>query len=124
MARRKLHYIADGQTVQGSATPAAIAADGAYPITAWRDEAAGFIQWEGGEGAFILAGTLGGGTYTLQIQAPDGTSWVSVGSAAALTAAGAVGFTAPSGRLRVSVSGSAAAAAKAWVVGIPTNNGG
>lgn len=116
MARRKLYYIADGQTVQNVATPAAITADGSYPATP------GYIDWEGGNGAFLLAGTVGGGTYTLQMQAPDGSSWLALGTNTTLTAAGVGGFSAPACRLRVNVSGSAGASAKAWVVGIPTNN--
>jgi hypothetical protein len=118
MARRKTYYLADGQTIQGVVTPAVIAADGNYPATP------GYVDWEGGDGAFMVAGTVGGGTYTLQMQCPDGSTWVALGAATTLTAAGAAGFTAPAGRLRVAVTGSAGASAKAWVVGIPTNNGG
>lgn len=118
MARRKLYYIADGQTVQGVVTPPVIAADGNYPATP------GYIDWEGGDGAFLLAGTVGGGTYTLQLQCPDGSSWVALGANTTLTAAGAGGFSCPAGRLRVAASGSAAPSIKAWVVGIPTNNAG
>lgn len=118
MARRKLYYLADGQTVQNVVTPPVITADGSFPATP------GYVDWEGGNGAFYVVGTLGGGTYTLQIQAPDGSTWVSVGTNTALTAAGVAGFTAPAGRLRVTVTGSAGASAKAWVVGIPTNNAG
>lgn len=118
MARRKLYYLADGQTVQGVVTPPAIAADGNYPVTP------GYVDWEGGSGAFIVVGTFGGGTYQLQLQAPDGATWVSVGTSSTLTTVGVAGFTAPAGRLRVAVTGSAGAAVKAWVVGIPTNNAG
>ncbi len=117
MARRKTYYIADGQTIQGVATPAVIAADGNYPATP------GYVDWEGGDGAFMLAGTVGGGTYTLQIQAPDGT-WLTVNASVALTAVGVVNFSAPAGRLRLAVTGSAGASIKAWLVGIPTNNAG
>jgi len=118
MARRKTYYLADGQTIQNVATPPAITADGNYPATP------GYVDWEGGNGAFIVVGTFGGGTYQLQLQAPDGSSWVSVGTSSTLTTVGAAGFTAPAGRLRVAVTGSAGASVKAWVVGIPTNNAG
>lgn len=60
--------------------------------------------WDGGEGAFLVAGTLGGATVTLQILGPDGTTWMDVGEDAALTAAGAVGFSLPPGQIRAKVA--------------------
>lgn len=118
MARRANYYIADGQTIQGVVTPPVITADGSYPATP------GYVDWQGGNGAFLLAGTVGGGTYTLQIQCPDGTTWLALGSNTTLTAAGTGGFSAPAGRMRLTVTGAAGASIRAWVVGIPTNNGG
>lgn len=112
MARRKQYIIADATT----AFPV-IAADGNYP-------AVGFIDYEGGQGSVFVVGTFGGGTAKLQIQAPDGVTWVDIGVGASFTANGTGGFTAPAGRLRLNVAGSAAPALKAWVVGIPTTNGG
>lgn len=121
MARRKLYYLADGQTVQGVVTPPVITADGAYPAAS-ATQLTAYVDWEGGNGAFLVAGTVGGGTYTLQMQAPDGSTWLALGSNTTLTAAGTGGFSAPACRLRVNVSGSAGASIKSWVIGIPTNN--
>lgn len=123
MARRKLYYIADGQTVQGVATPPVITADGSYPAVTTTQLTA-YIDFEGGNAAFLVTGTVGGGTYTLQMQAPDGSTWLAVASNTTLTAAGTGGFSAPACRLRVTVTGSAGASVKCWVIGIPTNNGG
>ncbi len=61
--------------------------------------------WNGGEGAFLVAGTFGGATVTLQILGPDGSTWLDVGTDAALTAAGAVGFSLPPGTIRAEVDG-------------------
>lgn len=61
--------------------------------------------WAGGRGMFKLAGTVGGATVTLQILGPDGTTWQSLGTDAALTATGVVDFDAPPGQLRAAVSG-------------------
>lgn len=74
-------------------------------------------NWSGGDGAFVTTGTFGGGTLTLQWQAPDGT-WLSLGSGAALTAAGMAGFTAPAGLLRATLAGSAGPSVKAWTRGL------
>jgi len=62
-------------------------------------------SWAGGRGAFAVAGTFGGATVTLQILGPDGTTWIGLGTDAALTAAGIVGFECPAGQLRAAVSG-------------------
>lgn len=119
MARRKLYFIADGQTVQGSATPAIIIANGNYPATP------GWIDWEGGYGSVMVAGTFDSATVKLQIQLPDGSTWVDIGTATNFTATGIGGFLAPAGRLRVNVAGIVTASSlKAWVVGIPANIGG
>lgn len=61
-------------------------------------------NWPGGEGAFLVAGTFGGATVTLQVLGPDGSTWLDVGADAALTAAGAVGFTLPPGTIRAAVA--------------------
>lgn len=114
MARRKLYYIADGQTVQGVATPG--------PITTNSSTAA--IDFEGGNAAFAIAGTVGGGTYSLEMLLPDGSTWAALGTNTNLTVVGVAGFSAPAGKLRVTSTGSAAASVKAWVIGIPTNNAG
>ncbi len=66
-------------------------------------------SWTGGRGFFSGVGTFGGGTITLQILGPDGTTYVPVtspeGTAIALTAAGGIWFVAPAGSLRAAVSG-------------------
>jgi hypothetical protein len=113
MARRKQFIIADGAT----ATPT-ITVDGSYPVSP------GWIDYEGGNGSFFAVGTFGGGSAALQIQAPDGATWVNIGAGVTFTANGVGGFTAPAGRLRVTLSGSTAPSLKAWVVSIPTNEGG
>lgn len=113
MARRKQYVIADGAT----GTPT-IVLDGNYPASP------GYIDWEGGHGELFVIGGFGGGTGSLQIQAPDGSTWVSVGSGTSFTAAGVGGFLAAAGRLRLNVTGSTTPTIKSWAVGIPTNNGG
>lgn len=107
MARRVQHALADGST----AFPT-IVADGSTPS----------IDWEGAAGSLMLAGTVGGGTYAVQLLAPDGTTWLNV--FAGLTAAGMANFNCPAGKMRLTASGSTTPSIKAWVIGIPTNNGG
>ena len=119
MARRKQYVIADPSAViTDSPAQPTIIADGNYPASP------GYINYEGGNGSFFVVGTFGGGTAKLQIQAPDGSTWLDVGAGTTLTTSGIGGFTLPTGRLRLSLSGSAAPSIKSWVVGIPTNNGG
>lgn len=62
-------------------------------------------SWAGGEGAFVVVGTLSGATVTLQTLGPDGSTWVAVGDDAALDAAGACGFSLPPCQIRAAVSG-------------------
>lgn len=107
MARRAQHALADG-----SAAYPTIVADGSTPS----------VDWEGGNGTLFVVGTVGSGTYALQQLAPDGTTWSPV--FAGVTAAGQTNFLAPAGKLRLTASGSTTPSIKAWVVGIPTNNGG
>ena len=71
-----------------------------------------------------VIGGFGAGTAALQIQAPDGLTWVNLGAGVTFTAPGVGGFNAPAGRLRINMAGAAGATALAWVVGIPTNNAG
>lgn len=79
------------------------------------------IDYPGGNGTLFMTGTFGGTSAQLQQQAPDGT-WVSMISP--LTVPGAVGFIAPAGPIRLTLTGGAGISVAAWVVGIPTNNGG
>ena len=112
MSRRALYTIADNT----SAFPQ-ITVTGNFP-------AVGFIDWQGGNGVVYVIGGFGAGTATLQIQAPDGSTWVSLGAGVVFTSPGVGGFSAPAGRLRLNMAGAAGATALSWVVGIPTNNAG
>lgn len=61
--------------------------------------------WAGGRGQFKVAGSFGGATVTLQILGPNGSTWLDVGTEAALAAAGVANFDCPPGQLRAAVSG-------------------
>lgn len=98
----------DNAFADGSASYPTIVADGNSPS----------IMWPGGDGAFTAVGTFGGGTVTLQMQAPDSSTWLSLGSGTALTASGVSGFSAPQCLLRIAVSGSTTPSLKAWTRGI------
>lgn len=98
----------DGIFADGTAGFPTIVADGSSPI----------VNWPGGDGTFIAVGGFGGGTATLQMRAPDGTTWLSLGTSVALTAAGVAGFSAPVCQLRVTLAGSAGPTLKAWTQGI------
>jgi hypothetical protein len=61
-------------------------------------------QWNGGRGAFALAGTVSGATITLQYLGPDGSTWLTVPNCA-LTAVGMVlGVELPPGKVRCLVA--------------------
>lgn len=60
------------------------------------------VQWPGGKGAFMLAGTVSGATVTLQILGPDGATWLT--GATALTAVGISVFDLPCGQIRALVA--------------------
>ena len=62
-------------------------------------------KWPGGRGTFMVDGTFGGGTVTLSVLGPDGSSFVSVGEDAALTAEGVVNFDLPPCSIKAVVSG-------------------
>lgn len=61
--------------------------------------------WNGGAGAFMVAGTLGGATVSLQVLGPDGATWIAVGDEASFDSAGICGFSLPPGQIRAAVSG-------------------
>lgn len=65
------------------------------------------FTWNGGNGLYLVEGTFGGGTCTLQCSL-DGTTWVSVGSDGELTADGAVGFWLPPCSIRANLAGATA----------------
>ncbi|VVE74120.1 hypothetical protein PCA31118_04684 [Pandoraea captiosa] len=81
------------------------------------------VDWPGGNGACFAEGTFGGATLTLQILSPNGT-WMTLGNQTTFTANGVAGFTAPAGQVRMQITGGTPSAVYAYVVGIPTNNGG
>lgn len=105
MAMRAQYVLADGSTANPS-----IAANGSTAA----------VNWRGGDGVLMLTGTVGGGTYTLQQQAPDGT-WLTVSAATTLTAVGMASFKAPAGPLRLTTTSSSAATVNAWLIGVPNN---
>lgn len=77
----------------------------------------GAEKWYGGKGTFIVEGTFSGATVTLQIQSPNGT-WISGGSAVALTANGKGDFELPAGQIRAQVSGGPPSAIYAYAVAV------
>lgn len=83
------------------------------------DETGSAHQWPGGKGQFALVGTVSGATITLEQLGPDGSTWVSLGSAVALTAAGVGVFEAPAGQIRALVASGTPSGLYATVVGIP-----
>lgn len=62
-------------------------------------------SWQGGKGAFLVAGDPDGGTVSLQILGPDGSTWLDVSADTTLDAAGAAGFWLPQGQIRAEVDG-------------------
>ena len=63
------------------------------------------VTWGGGTGVFMLAGTVGGATVTLQVLGPDGVTWLPAPNSTALTAVGCAFFVLPPGSIRADVSG-------------------
>lgn len=58
------------------------------------------FDWGGGYGCLFGEGTFSGGSLTLQVQTPRGT-WIPVGTATTLSAAGLATFFLPECRIRV-----------------------
>lgn len=58
-----------------------------------------------GNYAFAAAGTFGGATVKPQMLGPDGSTWLDLGTDAALTAAGTALLFLPEGTYRANVSG-------------------
>lgn len=79
--------------------------------------------WCGGRGAFVIGGTFGGTTATLEYLATSG-AWVAAvtpaGSVVSLTAAGMALFEVPPGSLRAVLTGGAPAGIYADAARIPT----
>lgn len=63
------------------------------------------IRVDNGRYVFVVDGTFGGATVTLTMKSPDGTSFISVGADAALTAEGAVLVDLPTCEVRALVAG-------------------
>ena len=66
------------------------------------------IEWTGGTGTFWAWGTFDGASVALEAS-PDGTSWISVGSAVRFTQDGVGAFALSPCKLRATVSGAGAA---------------
>ena len=62
------------------------------------------IEWTGGTGTFWAWGTFGGASVALEAS-PDGTRWISVGSAVKFTQDGVGAFALSPCKLRATVSG-------------------
>tara|TARA_R100001530_G_scaffold57093_1_gene41561 strand:- start:310 stop:591 length:282 start_codon:yes stop_codon:yes gene_type:complete len=73
-------------------------------------------EYPGGEGYFILQGTEGGGTFTLQFSGDNGTTYSAVGTDSTLTASGGAVINLPPCLVRVNTSGSTGADVDAKVV--------
>ncbi len=76
------------------------------------------MTWRGGEGSFMVAGSFGGASVSLQILGPDKTSWIDAGAATILTANGVGNFRLPPGQIRAAVSGGTPSALYAKACGI------
>ena len=74
-------------------------------------------HWPGGRGSVILTGTIGGATINFQFLGPDGSTWVTIGSA--IAAAGQSLFELPPGQIRISISGGTPSALYAQAARIP-----
>lgn len=61
--------------------------------------------WPGGVGAFVVTGTFGGATVTLEFLGPDGSTMMVAGSNTTMTAAGAGVFYLGQGYIQAVVSG-------------------
>lgn len=72
--------------------------------------------WRGGKGTFVVNATWAGATITLQYKSPDGSTWISLGTDAALTANGLCGFELAAGEIRAAVTGGPPSAVYASVI--------
>lgn len=86
------------------------------------------VAWPGGKGVTTVAGTFGGASITMQYLGPDNTTWLDVKvlnpadgaqTTVALTAAGAIGFMLPPGKIRAVVTGGAASGLYARASRVP-----
>lgn len=72
-------------------------------------------NWLGGRGKFLLQGTMGGTTATLQFLSPTG-SWLDV---VARTTVGMDDFFLPHGKVRILLASGSPASIYAWAIAIP-----
>jgi uncharacterized protein (DUF2345 family) len=87
-----------------------------------------YVRWEGGQGVATFAGTFGGTSATLEYLGPDGATAIPVAAMSdagvqttvALTAAGAIGFILPPGRIRATLTGGTPSAMYAQADRIPS----
>jgi len=63
------------------------------------------VKWPGGRGTFAVDGSFDGGTVTLSMIGPDGSSYLSIGEDAAFTAEGVINFDLPPTWIKAVVSG-------------------
>jgi len=65
----------------------------------------GLFDWPGGQGTFVVVGTIGASTtVALQMLGPDGSTWFNVGVDTTKTASGAGNFALPPCQLRVQIN--------------------
>lgn len=87
-----------------------------------------YVRWEGGAGVATFAGTFGGTSATLEYLGPNGSTAISVKvmdtagvqTTVALTAAGAIGFILPPGRIRATLTGGTPSAMYAQADRVPS----
>ena len=78
----------------------------------------GAFTWRGGDGSFLVAGTFGGATVSLQVLGPDGATFLDAGANTTLTAPGIGNFRLPPGQIRAAVTGGSPAGLYAKAAGI------
>ena len=77
------------------------------------------FAWPGGTGLLVAVGGFGGGTLQVQVQGPDGSTWVNLGSS--ISSAGTQSFTAPAGiPIRVLQAGATTPSVVATLYQTPT----
>lgn len=77
---------------------------GYYPLLSNEAATGAPVEVPRGRYAYSVDGTFGGATVTLTMLGPDGSSYVSVGDDAALTAEGAVEVALPAGTVKALVA--------------------
>ncbi len=78
--------------------------NGAHALLVNASTSGEWVFWSGGRGTFMVEGTFGGGTVTLQVEGPNGTA-IDVGDDVTFTAAGVGNFDLAPCRIKAAVSG-------------------